>query len=266
MMNRPRIIALVLTALVAIIILLWLLTSYLRFDTSLLPNPPRPVTEIIEAEEEYVDFLDMAYGPSDPSPAYNPNTVHNQSQAAEASGADLSDAGTPAPPAPDVVSEKPAPVQRPKREKPPVQGPDKKKEEEDKTRRQARKGVSDAFKNTSETPDNTTDKGSDKGDSGSPDGNRSDANGSGSGTVGGGWIMPSYAIVPSTMTGSIILSAKVNKEGNVVSVELVGGKSPAAANRALVEACKAEVRSRRFTRNDDNAPESATARITYTFR
>ncbi len=264
-MNRERIIAIAVTALLTVVIILWLTMSYLRFDTSLLPHPPRPVTEIVEAEEEYVDFLDMSYGPSDPSPAYNPEPVHKASQAAEASGPDLKDAGPEAAPVPDVVRERPAEVKRPKREIPPKQGPDKKQTEEEKARRKARKGVSDAFKNTSETPDNTSDKGKDKGDSGTPDGSRSDANGRGVGTVGGGWIMPSYAVVPSTMTGSIILSATINSEGRVVSVQLIGGKSPAAANRALVQACMAEVRNRKFTRNDDNAPESATARITYTF-
>ena len=45
-----------------------------------------------------------------------------------------------------------------------------------------------------------------------------------------------------------------------------GGKAPASANAALVEKCMAEVRRHTFTRRDDNAPETATARITYTFR
>ena len=50
------------------------------------------------------------------------------------------------------------------------------------------------------------------------------------------------------------------------TVEQTGGKAPAAANSALVAKCKAEVRSRRFTRTDDDAPEQAVARIIYTFK
>ena len=254
------------TALAAAAILAWLLLATLKFDELSLSVPPRPVAEIVEQEEEFVDFLDMAYGPSDPAPAYTPEPQNHESKAAEASGIDKIDAGEPAPPAPDVVSERPSPIQRPKKEIPPQTGPDLKKQAEEEARRKARKGVGDAFKNTSPTPDNTSNAGVGKGDSGKPDGVRSDANGTGHGTVGGGWSMPSYAAVPSEDTGSIILKAVVGRDGTVRSVELVGGKSPAAANSALVQACMAEVRRRKFTRHDDDAPESATARITYTFK
>lgn len=264
--NDSRIQAALCTALAGAAIVLWLLMASLSFDPATLPVPPRPVAEIVEQDEEFVDFLDMAYGPSDPAPAYTPEPQNHDSKAAEASGIDRTDAGEPAPPAPDVVSERPSPVQRPKKEVPPQTGPDLKKQAEEEARRKARKGVGDAFKNTSPTPDNTSAKGVDKGDSGKPDGGRSDANGTGRGTVGGGWSMPSYAAVPSEDTGSIILKAVVSRDGSVISVELVGGKSPAAANGALVQACMAEVRRRKFTRHDDNAPETATARITYTFR
>lgn len=226
----------------------------------------RPVAEVVEIDEEFVDLLDMSYGPSDPSPAYAPEPVRRDSKAAEASGQDKVDAGKAAAPAPDVTSERPSPVTRPEKPAPPETGPDKTKIAEEEARRKARKGVGDAFRNTSETPDNTSSRGEEKGDSGTPDGGRSDANGTGSGTVGGGWTMPRYARVPSEVTGSIILTAIVGSDGNVISVELTGGKSPAAADRALVQACMAEVRRRRFTRNDNKAPERSTARITYTFR
>jgi len=227
---------------------------------------PRPTTEVAEIDEEFVELFDMAYGPSDPSPAYAPQPVRRNSKPAEASGQDRVDAGKAAAPAPDVTSKQPSPLSREEKTVPPETGPDKTKLAEEEAHRKARKGVGDAFKNTSETPDNTASKGSEKGDSGTPDGGRSDANGTGVGTVGGGWTMPRYSRVPSEVTGSIILTAIVGPDGNVISVELSGGKSPAAADRALVQACIAEVKRRRFTRNDDKAPERSTARITYTFR
>ena len=248
-------------------VLLVVLLCLLHLSEPLVPDrTARPAAEIAEIDEEFVDLLDMSYGPSDPSPAYAPEPVKRDSRADVASGQDKADAGKAAAPVPDVVSKRPSEVKRPEKPVPPETGPDKTALAEEEARRKARKGVGDAFKNTSETPDNTSSKGTERGDSGSPEGGRSDANGTGSGTVGGGWTMPRYARVPSEVTGSIILTAIVGPDGHVLSVELTGGKSPAAADRALVQACMAEVKRRRFTRNDDKAPERSTARITYTFR
>lgn len=86
------------------------------------------------------------------------------------------------------------------------------------------------------------------------------------GTVGGGWIMPKYGKVTSYSTGSIELRATVDSSGAVTAVVLVGGKAPASGDPALVARCIAEVRRHRFTRTDTDAPPTATARITYTFR
>ena len=257
----PRLQAAAATVIAAVILVALLCMLHLaEIDPAALA--PRPTTEVAEIDEEFVELFDMAYGPSDPSPAYAPQPVRRNSKPAEASGQDRVDAGKAAAPAPDVTSKQPSPISREEKPVPPETGPDKTKLAEEEARRKARKGVGDAFKNTSETPDNTASKGSEKGDSGTPDGGRSDANG----TVGGGWTMPRYSRVPSEVTGSIILTAIVGPDGNVISVELSGGKSPAAADRALVQACIAEVKRRRFTRNDDKAPERSTARITYTFR
>ena len=263
---NPRRQAAVATVIAAIILVALLLLVHL--------NAPMPDDDKLDIkpellameEEEFVDFLDMSYGPSDPSPAYAPEPVKRQSRPAQASGIDREDAGKAAAPAPDVTSKRPSEVKRAEKPVPPETGPDKAKLAEEEARRKALKNVGDAFKKTSETPDNTSSQGKDRGDSGTPDGGRSDANGTGQGTVGGGWSMPRYASVPSEVTGSIILTAIVGSDGNVIPVELTGGKSPAAADRALVQACMAEVKRRRFTRHDDKAPERSTARITYTFR
>lgn len=261
----PRLQAAAATVIAAVILVALLCMLHLaEIDPAALA--PRPTTEVAEIDEEFVELFDMAYGPSDPSPAYAPQPVRRNSKPAEASGQDRVDAGNAAAPAPDVTSKQLSPLSREEKPVPPETGPDKTKLAEEEARRKARKGVGDAFKNTSDTPDNTASKGSEKGDSGTPDGGRSDANGTGVGTVGGGWTMPRYSRVPSEVTGSIILTAIVGPDGNVISVELSGGKSPAAADRALVQACIAEVKRRRFTRNDDKAPERSTARITYTFR
>lgn len=265
-MNRSQLIALIATTVAAILLLLTLVCAHLSFDASALPNPPRPMNEIVEMDEEFVELLDVAFGPHDPAQAYAPEPADNASQAAQAAGSDLADTGEKAFTAPDVTSERPSEAVRPKKENPPKAGPKKTEDEQAKAREKARKGISDAFKKAEEAQDNTTSAGNRPGDSGSPDGAASDVNGTGSGTVGGGWVMPKYARVPSSQTGRIELRAIVNREGQVTSVEMTGGKAPAGADNALIERCKAEVRSRRFTRNDDNAPEQSIARIVYIFQ
>lgn len=265
-MNRPRLIALIVTVVAALVLLLTLMCAHLSFDASALPNPPRPMSEIVEMDEEFVELLDVAFGPHDPAQAYAPEAADNASQAAQAAGSDLAYAGEKAFAAPDVTSERPSDVVRPKKENPPKSGPKNTKDEQTKAREQARKSMTDAFKNTDEAHDNTSSDGRKPGDSGSPQGSASDVNGTGSGTVGGGWVMPKYARVPSTQTGRIELRAEVDSEGRVTKVEMIGGKAPAGADPALIERCKAEVRSRRFTRNDNNAPALSIATIVYTFK
>lgn len=92
------------------------------------------MAEIAEVDEEFVDLLDMAYGPSDPSPAYTPEESNNDSHAAQAAGSDLADAGDKGLSAPDVTSEAPSPVSRPKKTTPPKTGPKKKTDEAEKAR------------------------------------------------------------------------------------------------------------------------------------
>lgn len=265
-MKRDDIAAALITAAVAALLLVVLCAAKLSFDPDMWKQEPRQTTEMMEVEEEFVDLFDPAVVRANPQPAYAENKVNKESTPAPAEGSDLVNAGEAAAPVPDVTSERPSPVTRPKKENPPVAGPDKKAQEAEKARREAQKGVSNAFKSTQEPADNTASKGTEKGDSGSPDGAASDLNGTGQGTVGGGWIMPSYAKVKAYQTGSIELRATVDREGNVKSVQLTGGKAPASGDPALVARCIAEVKRHRFTRTDNNAPESATARITYTFR
>lgn len=78
--------------------------------------------------------------------------------------------------------------------------------------------------------------------------------------------MPSYNSVPSTVTGSVVMMVKIDRNGRVKSVTFRGGDAPAATSPEVRAACEREVRSRIFTRSDDNAPEESTAYITYRFR
>lgn len=265
-MKRSETLACAITVIAAVVLVLLLLWGKLVFDPSTLRQPPRPMAELVEIDEEFIEFFEEPVPPGAPAKAYAPAPVTSQSKAAEAGGTDLADAGEVAPPAPVVVSERPSPVQSVKKD--PVQsGPSKKEIEEQEARRKARKGISDAFKPKPEAVDNTNNaKGKDKGDTGAPDGSVSSLNGSGSGSVGGGWIMPRYAKVPTHLTGRIELRAVIDREGKVIKIEQTGGTAPAGADAALVAKCIAEVRSHTFSRTDNDAPPTATARIVYTFR
>lgn len=263
-MKDTRTAAAVITATAALLVVLLLVLT--RLATVMPPASQPRMTELAEIDEEFVDLFDPAVTPANPRPAYAEQPAAHESNPSPAAGSDLINSGEEGAPVPEKTSTKPSPIKKPQKETPAKTGPDKKAEEAEKARREAQKGVANAFKNTDKEPDNTSAKGKEKGDSGNPDGGASDVNGSGHGTVGGGWIMPSYGKVKSYQTGSIELRAIVGRDGSVKSVELVGGKAPASGDPSLVERCKAEVRRHRFTRTDDNAPETATARITYTFK
>lgn len=264
-MKRSRAIALTATAVCAVAIVLLLLGVHLTFDPATLRQPPRPMTEVVPVEEEFVDFLDQARTPSDPEPARADEALRAESHAAETSGTDLADAGMAAPAPVEKTSSRPSPVKKPEK-KPRPAGPTKEQQAEEEARRRARKGVADAF-STDEKADNNTDAHSKaKGESGTPDGTDSAVDGSGTGSVGGGWIMPQYAKVASALTGRVELRAIVGRDGQVISVEQTGGKAPAGSDPAVVARCIAEVKRRRFTRRDAAAPDRATATIIYTFR
>ncbi len=265
-MKNSRTAAAIGTAIAAVLILLILLTGRLTLSASQWPPLPKNETELIEIEEEFVDLFEPVPVRANPAPAYTPEKVINESTPAPAGGIDLRDAGEKAAPTPETVQKRPSPLKKTKKETPEKTGPQKDAEKAEQTSRRVKKGVEDAFKAVEDAMDNTQSAGEQKGDSGKPTEEASSLNGTGQGTVGGGWIMPSYAKVNSRQTGSIILQAVVNSSGRVTSVELIGGIAPASANPKLVEQCKAEVRRHVFTRSDDKAPERSIARITYTFR
>lgn len=213
-----------------------LIFGRLSFDASALPEPPRPVTEVLTPEEEYVETFNPAPVHESPARAAVPEPARRESRASAPSS-------EPLPPGPS--------------------GPTREEIERERIAREVGRGVADAF---ADGDNNTDSHGARPGDSGDAGTRPGAVRGNGSGNVTGGWIMPVYARVPSTSTGRIELRAVINSSGEVISCEMTGGKAPAASDAALVAACIAEVRSRRFTRNDNDAPPRATATIIYNFR
>ncbi|MCM1036698.1 MAG: hypothetical protein NC406_05165 [Bacteroides sp.] len=269
-MRRPQVIAAIST-LIAVIVILLTLTA-VRLTVSVVDKewPPRRDGSIAlaeQADEQYFDVVaePMSTGRHDPSPAELPEPQQNRSEAAPATGHDVRDAGLAADAPAVATTRRESPVKA-KKEEPKKAGPSKEELEREEARRRASAATANAFKRAKGS-DNTTSQGKQPGQSGSPDGTSSAVNGSGTGTVGGGWVIPRYAQVPSTVTGSIKMQVKIDRTGRVTSLSFTGGQPPAATDAALRRAVEREVRSRAFTRSDAaTAPPTATAYITYTFR
>lgn len=267
-MSRAQSISLGVTAALAIALFIWLRLSYIHFSAPVKEWPPRNESEVILAEENMFDVIsDVAMPvptPSDPSPVHNETAENNASSPAPASGDAVRNAGKAAEAPVTATSTRPSPVKTVPSQ-PAPSGPSQEEIEAEEARRKANAAMTSAFARA-DGNNNTANRGTEEGNSGSPSATASGVNGVGTGTVGGGWSLPSYAKVPSTLTGSISLMVKINREGRVTSVTFQGGDAPAATDARLRRAVENEVKSRRFTRGNTPAPEQATAYITYRFR
>lgn len=272
-MKRIRLYSAVATALVCLLILCGLLLGHVEMRRNSREWPPKRTGEI--TVEEFAEIIDLpqtsAPAADNPAPAPLPETENNRAEPTPESGHDVEDRGEPAEAPATVTSRQPSPVKA-KTKKPEKTGPTpeelrrrEQKKLEDEARRRATADTRNAFQNA-RGKNNTASDGRRPGNAGAPSDAASALNGRGTGYAGGGWRIPAYAKVPSTVTGSVKMMLKIDRQGRVTSVSFQGGDAPAATDPAVRRAVEAEVRSRRFTRSDDNAPEESTAYITYTFK
>lgn len=271
MVSNTRIYSAVGTSIVVALVVAWMMIDTITLGDGEKKWPPKRDSEIV-IDDEYVELLDLPRPKSpkiaDPTPAYSETVENNLAEAAPQTGMEVVDQGTPGEAPEPVTQQAPSEVKVVKREQPKPQGPSaeelKKQQEEAEARRKANAQTQSAFRNAGKN--NTDNRGKTPGDAGRPNGTESAVNGRGTGNVGGGWSMPRYNDVPSTVTGSVEIQVKIDRTGKVKSVRFVGGDAPAATDPKVRAACEREVRSRNFTRSDDNAPEESTAYITYRFR
>lgn len=271
MSGSPRIYSAIGTALVAALVVLWMMSSSITLGGEDKKWPPKHDSEIV-IDDEYAEIIDLPMPKTprltDPMAAKNDEVANNEAEAAPETGMETVDKGEPGEAPQPVTQTAPSPVKVEKKEKNKPQGPSaeelKKQKEEEEARRKATRQTQNAFRNSGKN--NTTNSGKPQGDAGKPTGGESAVNGRGTGRVGGGWAMPRYNDVPSTVTGSVVMMVKIDRNGKVKSVSFQGGDAPAATNPTVRAACEREVRARTFTRSDDNAPEESTAYITYKFR
>lgn len=198
---------------------------------------PEPIAkaEIMLEEEEFVDLLEPSPLPQQadntPASAQLPENSDAQAQPAPESGTDTKDAGEAGVAEPPVATKAPSEVKVKKKkeeDKKKKTGPevDKKKAKEEAVKREANNQVSNAFASAS-GKHNTKNGTSDKDNAGRADGKAHQGNlsGRGTGTVGGGWRLPAYSPVPSTVTGSVKLVVKIDRDGRVTSVRFDGGNA-----------------------------------------
>lgn len=272
--SRPRLYAAAGTAIAAILALIVLRLWVITYVPQTHEWPPRHDGEVTLMPEEVL--VEVVHEPvrvaprrEDAAPAKLPEKQVNKSTPAPETGHHTTDRG-PVGDAPATVTTKtPSPVKQQVKEKPAQTGPTKEELEQqrlEEARRKANSATASAFQR-SQGKNNTQANGKQEGDTGRPDGRSQSVNGTGTGSVGGGWGLPRYAKVPATVTGSIKVKVTVDRKGNATKVAFVGGDAPAATDTRLRQAVENEVKSRRFTRpNADDAPETATAYITYVFK
>ena len=270
--QHARVWAAAATAAIAAIAVVVMMLCKLSFQAMLPDLNPRSEIELAQEFVEFEELPPVVAGQAklDPATATIPEPSDAPSKPAPESGTDTRDAGPKGAPATPVHAKTEQPMKVDTRQKPKKQGPevDKKKAEEEAIKRQANNQVQNAFAGA-QGKHNTDHGRGDEANAGRPDGtaHQGSVRGRGTGSVGGGWRIPQYAPVPSSVTGSVKMTVKIDREGRVTSVTLTGGNPPAATNSAVCQACVAEVKSRRFTRpNADDAPETATAYITYRFK
>lgn len=271
--RKASVLAAVLT--IALIAAAVALMAYSSLSVTKLDVPEKDKNDIVLVEEEYIDVVDMPAAPDmdgmDDSRAQADEQL--PSQPTPVSGTDVEDKGDAGDPPPVTTAKHDSSTKQKKtktEKKPKPKGPavDKKKKEEEDIKRKAENEVANAF-SKSQGRHNNAAGATDKGNNGVSDGNapQGTLTGHGTGKAGGGWAIPRYGAVRSTVTGSVKMVVTIDRTGAVTALRFDGGDAPAATNSAARAACAAEVRARRFTRtNPDDAPESATAYITYTFK
>ncbi|MCM1033223.1 MAG: hypothetical protein NC405_05640 [Odoribacter sp.] len=270
-MNKPRIIAVASTTLIAIAAVILMLVTHLSVQLSGQEWPPKRQNEVALVEEENIfDILpapravNRAYEES--SPAHNEVPADNLSTPEPTTGMDIRDNGTPADPPPPVTSAQPSPVKKHMTEQPQKTGPSQKElQQRAEATRRATSATENAFKNARGN-NNVANQGNTQGNSGSPAGTNRSYHGTGSGNATGGWKVPRYQRIPATTTGEIKVKVSINPDGSPGEITFLTGKAPAGTDPTLRQAVAQEIKQRRFTRGDGTTGDRATAVITYIFK
>lgn len=255
------------TAIVVVLLLLGLMSWYCTVNPADLTDrewPPVDSSEIVFGGE-YVRLGDMPL-PTDQAASTPAPEVTTETPAVE--GTELTDAGAAVAEAePPVTTTHESPMKVNPKPKPEKTGPTKEElAEKERIKRQKEEEEKKArIKSQMQSGFNKRATGT--GTPGSPDGNSTDA-GALSGAPGHtltGRTAQSWGRPKSTVTGTVKVKVRVNRQGYVVGTpEIVGGTAPAASNAAVRQSCIEASRQSRFS-VDLNAAAEQTGVITWKF-
>lgn len=255
--RRTRLLAASLTLLlcVAMVTVMMLLTLK-RADSSERRWPPVDSSELL-LDGEYVMRGDI------PEPDHN-EAQSAQSEAPDNGGEDMEDQGEPNnAPSPLLTSTQESPMKEKPKPQPEKPGPTKEEmalKEKEKRENEAREQISSRVK----FGGTGTSSGS-AGKSGSPNGNASQGALSGApGTSLKGRTLESWARPTGRATGTIVISVRVNRQGNVISAVYRSGSGAVASLKAARSSCENAARNSRFSVALDG-PAEQSGTITYRF-
>ncbi len=263
--HNYRIIALIGTITFHGIIAVLLLVAYLQYSGEEERKwPPEDESDIVFGGE-YVMLGDI------PTPTTDISNKPRPTQASDETaidGTDIEDTGDAiSETSPIISSDDESPMTITEKETPPQTGPTKEElAEQERIRRekeeaQKKANISNRLKNGFSSSNKPS-----SGQSGSPSGNSTTGALAGSpghnlsGRTAESWGRPS-----STMSGSIRIKVRVNRQGHVIGTpQYVGGSGPAAANYAVRQNCISASAQSRFSVNNDATAEQVGI-ITWTF-
>lgn len=249
--RKERIAAAAITAVIAVVGLIVLLTVVLTF-------PPRDWEERHPVEEESELLFGGEYVMLGDIPVPSSAESVTRSDAAP-DGADLSDAGAVAEAPAVVTSEAPSSMEVPAKPEPPEKtGPTKEEIEQ----AEARRRVGSRMNFSSSSADNS----SSGGKTGSPDGNAQ--SGAVSGQPGhnlrGRHLLNRVTPADRNATGSVEVAITVDRSGKVTSARAVGGTPTASSNKSVRNACVDASLKLRFSASDE-APASQSGTVVWRF-
>lgn len=262
----PKIYAITGAVLFHLLLLLWLLLSYLRFPPEGMQWPPTDRAEIIidPVEEMYAlgEFVRTGDNLSPTTPVDTPAPSSETSPEPSQDSSDPVNAGPATPPDPVVTTkrESPAKVQ------PKPKGPTKEELAAEEARRQAKK-QEQARKNVESATARAFGGGKGKSTPGAVDGNSQ--TGAISGTPGNGLAgrtLEHWDRVSGTKLGTIAIRVKVDASGKVISAtyDPAGSHGTAAADAAMRQNCIARSLACRFSVLEGSPVQSGV--ITWQFR
>lgn len=263
--RRNKLIAMLATLLFHAVVVVLLVTMYLRYSPAEEAErtwPPLDSSEVLFGGEFVMtgDSPEQAESTDEPAPAEIVEPVP-PAPLAEA----VENTGTPAPkPAPVITSERPSPAKVVKEKPAEPTGPTKAEREaaerarrEQETRQNIANKVQFGKTGTGSTG---------AGKAGSPNGNST--TGVLSGTPGfnlKGRTMDSWQTPPRGPLGTITIRVSVNRQGQVTAASYQTGTGAAAANAETRTNCINAARASRFS-VDNDAPAVQTGTITYRFQ